>query len=72
MKKINSYKVALGFAFLFLAISLVNIFTGNLANSGPFLIAFFLTLAIAVRGFQSFKGFDVLSAVFYLHRRLSV
>jgi BASS family bile acid:Na+ symporter len=58
MKKINSYKVALGFAFLFLAISLVNIFTGNLANSGPFLIAFFLTLAIAVRGFQSFKGFS--------------
>lgn len=58
MKKINSYKVALGFAIVFLVVSLFHIFSGNLGGSGPFLIAFFLTLAIAVRGFQSFKGFS--------------
>lgn len=58
MKKINSYKVALGVALVFLVVSLIHILTGNLAGSGPFLIAFFLALAIAVRGFQSFKGFS--------------
>lgn len=57
MKKINAYQIASGFAVLFLIISLFFIFTGNLANSGPFLIAFFLSLAFAVRGFNAFKGF---------------
>ena len=33
------------------------VFTGNLASAGPFLIAFFLSMAIAVRGFTAFKGF---------------
>ncbi len=58
MKKINVYKVALGFASFFLIITLVQVFPGNLANAGPFLIAFFVALAIAVRGFAAFKGFS--------------
>ena len=58
MKKINAYKIALGFAVFFLIITLVQVFTGNLANAGPFLIAFFVALAIAVRGFAAFKGFS--------------
>lgn len=57
MKKINAYQIASGFAVLFLVISLFFIFTGNVANSGPFLVAFFLSLAFAVRGFAAFKGF---------------
>jgi BASS family bile acid:Na+ symporter len=57
MKKINAYQIASGFAALFLIISLFFIFTGKLDNSGPFLIAFFLSLALAVRGFNAFKGF---------------
>ncbi len=56
MKKNNPFKIAIGFAILFLIISLAFIFTGNLAGCGPFLIAMFLSLAIGVRGFASIKG----------------
>lgn len=56
MKKIIAYFVAVAFAVLFLIISLVFVFSGNIAGSGPFLIAFFISLAITVRGFDSFKG----------------
>lgn len=56
--KNNVYKVVLGTAGLFLIISLYLIFSGNLAQCGPFLTLFFLALAIAVRGFQSLKGFS--------------
>ena len=58
MKKINIYKIAIGSAAIFLIIALSFILTGNLANSGPLLIAFFLSLAIGVRGFSTFKGFS--------------
>lgn len=58
MKNINLYKIALGLAALFLIVSLFFIFTGNISNSGPILIAFFISLATAVRGFKSFKGFS--------------
>lgn len=57
MKKINIYKTAGGFAAIFLISFLSMVFTGNLASGGPFLILFFLSLAIAVRGFKAFKGF---------------
>jgi len=56
MKKINVYQIALVFAVLFLIISLFFILTGSIAGSGPFLIAFFMSVAIAVRGFETFKG----------------
>lgn len=58
MKKVNAYKFALGFALFILILFLFNIFTGNLAKSGPFLILFFISLAIGVRGFATFKGFS--------------
>ncbi len=58
MKKINAYKIAMGFAILFLIISLVMVLTGNAAKTGPLLIVFFISLAIAVRGFQAVKGFS--------------
>ena len=58
MKKFNVYKIAAGFAVLFLVISLLFIFTGKLSGSGPFLVAFFLSLAIAVRGYAAFMGFS--------------
>jgi BASS family bile acid:Na+ symporter len=56
MKKINSYKIVLGFSILFLFITLFLIFEGNLENAGPFLITMFLSLAIGVRGFTAVKG----------------
>lgn len=58
MKLNNPYKIALGFSAIFLIISLYFIFSGNLANSGPLLILFFVSLAIAVRGYQSAKAFS--------------
>lgn len=57
MNNINLYKIAVGFAIAFLITTLSMVFTGNLASAGPFLIAFFLSTAIAVRGFTAFKGF---------------
>ena len=57
MKKINVYKLALGLAVVFLFIFLFMTIIGKMATSGPLLIGFFLSLAIAVRGFSTFKGF---------------
>ena len=56
MKKINGYKIALGFAIVFLVVFLFFVFTENIAQSGPLLIAFFMLLAVSVRGFPAFKG----------------
>jgi BASS family bile acid:Na+ symporter len=58
MKKINAYRIATGLAILFLITSLLFLGTGNGADSGPFLIVFFVLLAIAVRGSATFKGFS--------------
>jgi BASS family bile acid:Na+ symporter len=58
MKKLNTSQIAIGFALLLLIISFFFIFTGNVVSAGPFLIAFFLSLAIGVRGFKAFKGFS--------------
>lgn len=58
MKKINTYLAELAFAVIFLIISLVFIFTGNFETSGPFLILFFISLALAVRGYPMFKSFS--------------
>lgn len=58
MKRLNLYKIAMGSALVFLILSLGFIITGNTANSGPLLIAFFISLATAVRGSQSLKGFS--------------
>src|SRR5512133_112804 len=58
MRKINAYKIATGFALIILIISLFFIFTGNLDKCGPFLILFFISLAIGVRGFAAFRGFS--------------
>lgn len=52
------YKIIVGFALLLLITFFVCLSTGNLDRSGPFLILFFITLAIGVRGFASFRGFS--------------
>ncbi len=56
MNKINSYKIALGLAVVLLVIFIIVVINDKVASAGPLLIAFFVLLAIAVRGFQSFKG----------------
>ncbi len=56
MKNMNKYKIALSIAVLLLLISLIMVFTGNLALSGPFVISFFIILSFAVKGSPVFKG----------------
>lgn len=56
MKKINVYKITLGFSIAFFIVFLFLVFTENIAKAGPLLIAFFILLAISVRGFSAFKG----------------
>src|SRR5512133_1858226 len=58
MKKINIHKIAAGFALFLLIISLFTILSGNLDKSGPLLVLFFVSLAIAVRGYTAFRGFS--------------
>ena len=73
MKNNNKYTIALGFALLLLIITLVMLFTGNGSKTGPLLIAFFITLSFAVKGFQPTKGLSftmwmftaVTTAMFY-------
>ena len=56
MKKFNMYWAALSLSVLFLVISLFFLFSGNITGSGPFMVIFFIFLALGIRGFQSFKG----------------
>jgi BASS family bile acid:Na+ symporter len=56
MKKFNKHEIMIGVAILLLFITLVMVFTGNGSKAGPFLIAFFITLSFAVKGFQAVKG----------------
>jgi bile acid:Na+ symporter, BASS family len=56
MKKVNFYKLSLGFSLILFIISLIMVFSGNLDKSGPLIILFFMALAVSVRGFDSTKG----------------
>ncbi|MDH6304817.1 BASS family bile acid:Na+ symporter [Parabacteroides sp. PH5-13] len=64
MKKNNFHKVLLGGALLCLIIFLIITLTAGLPSAGPFLIAFFLLLAIGVRGFEATKSFSYTIAIF--------
>jgi BASS family bile acid:Na+ symporter len=73
MKKINLHKALLGVALLVLVIALIMAFTGHFTSAGPFLIALFIILSFAVKGFPSVKGLSftmwmftaVCAAMFY-------
>ena len=73
MKNANKYTIALGFALLLIIITLTMLFTGNGSKTGPLLIAFFITLSFAAKGFQPTKGLSftmwmftaVTTAMFY-------
>lgn len=58
MIKLKIYKILLGAAGFFLMLFLFLQFFIDGSVAGPFLIFTFITLAIAVRGFPSFKGFS--------------
>lgn len=56
MKKESIYKVILGVAVILLVLASVMIFTGKIAQAGPFLIGFFVAMALGVRGFSLTRG----------------
>ncbi|MGM9507766.1 bile acid:sodium symporter family protein [Larkinella sp. GY13] len=58
------YKLILGLAGVCLLVALGLMFTGNLPLAGPFLIAFFLAVAIGFRGFENLKGFSYTVMIF--------
>ena len=51
------YKILLGCSALLFVISMVMIFTGNIAKAGPLMVGMFMCLALGVRGFQATKSF---------------
>ncbi|MDO6761620.1 bile acid:sodium symporter family protein [Tamlana sp. 2_MG-2023] len=64
MSKLNIYAAALVLALLLLIISLGLVFTGNIADSGPLLIAFFCLLAFGFKGYESLNGFVFTAIIF--------
>ena len=64
MKQLNTYSASLAIAALLLLVALGMVFSGNLENAGPILIAFFLALAIGFRGYDSLKGFSYTIMIF--------
>jgi BASS family bile acid:Na+ symporter len=54
--KNNLHKILMGLAILSLIVALIMTSLGNIANAGPFFIAFFLLIAISFRGFPKLKG----------------
>lgn len=60
----NRNKLFAGIAFVLLLVSLYFIFSGNLAQAGPCLIAFFASLAISFTGSETLKGFAYTIMIF--------
>lgn len=58
MKNSNFYSIALGISLLCLIAAIVMALMGNTADTGPILIAFFIALALGVRGTKTFKSFS--------------
>ena len=56
--KITAHRVALGLSALNFLTALAMLAIGNIKEAGPFLVAFFLTLAFALRGWSRLKGFS--------------
>ena len=52
------YKTLLGCSALLFIISMVMIFTGNIAKAGPVVVGLFMCLAIGIRGFKATKSFS--------------
>ncbi|SDP96848.1 bile acid:Na+ symporter, BASS family [Mucilaginibacter sp. OK268] len=60
----NIYKIIAGISVICLLIAAVRFYQDGIASAGPFLIAFFITLAIAFRGFVLLKGFSYTIIIF--------
>ncbi|MEM8966136.1 MAG: bile acid:sodium symporter family protein [Bacteroidota bacterium] len=64
MNQRSIYKLLLGLAGTSALIVLVLFVMGNPQMAGPFLIAFFVLLAIGFRGYESLRGFSFTAVIF--------
>jgi bile acid:Na+ symporter, BASS family len=64
VKQLNIYSGALGVAALLMLVALWMAFSGNLADSGPLLVTFFLLLAIGFKGYDGLKGLSYTIMIF--------
>ncbi|WP_429399733.1 bile acid:sodium symporter family protein [Mucilaginibacter lappiensis] len=64
MNSFNIYKIVAGLSVICLLISATFFYRGSIEQVGPFLIAFFVTLAISFRGFTLLKGFSYTLIIF--------
>ena len=60
----KTYKIVFGFSLLFLVVTVVLLLMNLGHKAGPFLILFFLFLAIAIRGKKALKGFSFTVLIF--------
>ena len=60
----NIYKFSIGIAIACLLVALLIAGFSGIAFSGPFLIAFFIFLAIGFRGFKTLKGYSYSLIIF--------
>ncbi len=63
-QNLNKYSIFLGLAILLLIVFLGMAFTGNINSGGPFLIAFFVCLALGFNGYEALKGFVYTTMIF--------
>jgi len=64
LKNIGIHKIVAGIAVLCIAVAAWYIFTGGIAHAGPFIIAFFVLLAVASQGAPTTKGFSYTLIIF--------
>ncbi|MEQ9442652.1 MAG: bile acid:sodium symporter family protein [Cyclobacteriaceae bacterium] len=64
MNNRSMYKILLGLAGASALAALVFFITGHSVSAGPFVIAFFLLLAIGFRGYPSLRGFSFTAIIF--------
>jgi BASS family bile acid:Na+ symporter len=64
LEKFNIYKALLSVSVISLLLAIQLVVAGNVPDSGPLFIIFFISLAFAVRGFKAFRGFSYTIFIF--------
>ena len=64
MKKISLYSVSLGIALLLLLVVLGMVITGNIESAGPYILVFFVVLALGFSGYKALNGLVFTTMIF--------
>lgn len=64
MNRKRNYQILLGMALLFLVTGIIIAMTGDTAQSGPFIIGFFVALAIGFWGYAHLRGYTYPTMIF--------